>query len=47
MAFVMKIRNPEGAVLLASLNLDGRVVWSDDGLLFATYDHYETFHEIV
>ena len=24
-----------------------RVVWSDDGLLFATYDHYETFHEIV
>ena len=24
-----------------------RIVWSDDGLLFTTYDHYETFHEIV
>ena len=24
-----------------------RIVWSDDGLIFATYDHYATFHEIV
>ena len=24
-----------------------RVVWSNDGLLFVTYDHYETFHEII
>lgn len=24
-----------------------RVVWSNDGLIFTTYDHYETFHEIV
>lgn len=24
-----------------------RIVWSNDGLLFVTYDHYETFHEIV
>lgn len=24
-----------------------RIVWSNDGLLFTTYDHYETFHEIV
>jgi hypothetical protein len=26
---------------------DQRIVWSDDGLIFVTYDHYETFHEIV
>ena len=24
-----------------------RIVWSDDGLIFVTYDHYETFYEIV
>lgn len=24
-----------------------RIVWSNDGLLFATYDHYQTFYEIV
>lgn len=24
-----------------------RIVWSNDGLIFVTYDHYETFHEIV
>ena len=26
---------------------DQRVVWSNDGLIFVTYDHYETFYEIV
>ena len=24
-----------------------RVVWSNDGLIFVTYDHYETFYEII
>ena len=24
-----------------------RIVWSNDGLIFVTYDHYETFCEIV
>ena len=24
-----------------------RIVWSDDGLIFVTYDHYETFNEII
>ena len=24
-----------------------RLLWSNDGLLFTTYDHYGTFHEIV
>jgi len=24
-----------------------RVVWSNDGLIFVTYDHYKTFFEIV
>ena len=24
-----------------------RLVWSNDGLMFVTYDHYETFHEII
>ena len=24
-----------------------RVVWSNDGLIFVTYDHYQTFVEIV
>lgn len=24
-----------------------RIVWSNDGLLFVTYDHYHTFYEIV
>jgi ribonuclease len=24
-----------------------RAVWSDDGLIFVTYDHYATFHEII
>ena len=25
---------------------DQRIVWSNDGLVFATYDHYNTFYEI-
>lgn len=24
-----------------------RVLWSNDGLIFVTYDHYHTFYEIV
>lgn len=24
-----------------------RVLWSNDGLIFVTYDHYQTFYEIV
>ncbi len=24
-----------------------RILWSSDGLIFVTYDHYETFYEIV
>ena len=24
-----------------------RVVWSNDGLIFVSYDHYKTFHEII
>ncbi len=24
-----------------------RILWSNDGLMFVTYDHYETFYEIV
>ena len=24
-----------------------RIVWSNDGLIFVTYDHYETFYKIV
>lgn len=24
-----------------------RVLWSNDGLIFVTYDHYETFYEII
>ena len=24
-----------------------RVLWSNDGLIFTTYDHYYTFHEII
>ena len=24
-----------------------RVIWSNDGLVFVTYDHYETFYEII
>ena len=24
-----------------------RIVWSSDGLIFVTYDHYHTFYEIV
>ncbi len=24
-----------------------RLVWSNDGLMFLTYDHYETFYEII
>ena len=23
-----------------------RILWSNDGLIFVTYDHYETFYEI-
>ena len=26
---------------------EDRIVWSDDGLVFVTYDHYKTFQEIV
>lgn len=37
----------------ADINYDGgtrnrqRVLYSNDGLIFVTYDHYETFHEIT
>ncbi len=24
-----------------------RIVWSNDGLMFVTYDHYRTFIEII
>lgn len=24
-----------------------RIVWSNDGLIFVTYDHYHTFCEII
>lgn len=24
-----------------------RVLWSNDGLIFVTYDHYSTYYEIV
>lgn len=24
-----------------------RILWSNDGLIFVTYDHYDTFYEIV
>ncbi|MDL2247413.1 hypothetical protein LJC05_01600 [Bacteroides sp. OttesenSCG-928-J23] len=24
-----------------------RILWSNDGLIFVTYDHYKTFYEIV
>ena len=24
-----------------------RILWSNDGLVFTTYDHYQTFYEIV
>ena len=24
-----------------------RIIYSNDGLMFATYDHYETFYELV
>ena len=24
-----------------------RIVWSNDGLIFVTYDHYHTFYEII
>lgn len=24
-----------------------RILWSNDGLIFVTYDHYETFYEVV
>lgn len=24
-----------------------RIIWSNDGLIFVTYDHYETFYEIT
>lgn len=24
-----------------------RVLWSNDGLIFVTYDHYHTFYEVV
>ena len=24
-----------------------RIVFSNDGLIFVTYDHYHTFHEII
>lgn len=26
---------------------DHRIVWSNDGLIFVTYDHYHTFYEII
>ena len=24
-----------------------RLLWSNDGLIFVTYDHYSTFYEII
>ncbi len=24
-----------------------RILWSNDGLIFVTYDHYETFYEVI
>ncbi len=27
--------------------LTNRLLWSNDGLLFVTYNHYETFLEII
>lgn len=24
-----------------------RIIWSNDGLIFVTYNHYETFYEII
>ena len=24
-----------------------RILWSNDGLIFVTYDHYETFYGII
>lgn len=24
-----------------------RILWSNDGLIFVTYDHYKTFYEII
>ena len=26
---------------------DQRIVWSNDGLVFVSYDHYKTFYEII
>ena len=26
---------------------DQRIVWSNDGLIFVSFDHYETFYEII
>ena len=26
---------------------DSRILYSNDGLIFATYDHYETFYEVL
>ena len=37
----------------ADLTFDGlfrsvaRILYSNDGLVFVTYDHYETFYEII
>ena len=26
---------------------DSRILYSNDGLIFATYDHYKTFYEVL
>ena len=37
----------------ADINYDGgfrndeRIIFSNDGLIFVTYDHYETFYEVI
>ena len=37
----------KGFLINEGSNLDCRLLFSNDGLLFVTYDHYETFIEIV
>ncbi len=46
-------QKPERIWYEADINYTGgkrkkqRIVWSNDGLIFVTYDHYETFYEII
>jgi hypothetical protein len=39
--------NQRGKIYQTGKRGDGRVVWSNDGLIFVSYDHYKTFYEIV